>query len=164
MLSSHLGFCSHHCLPRQPTWPLIPKAGARPVPPTEMCFMWEAKNRGKSQVKPANGQERARCQALSSELANLQAPSKADQSWIVALCCPQTHPCGSLKRWSDDTGQLAQKPPPTPDSSQRKFKHKGQHPCSEAVSAPKERLHPACAFKTGSSPLMTNHPVSPELS
>ena len=76
------------------------------------------------------------------------APSKADQSWILALCCPQTHTCGSLKRWWDGTGQLAQKLP-TPDSRQRNFKHRASILAAKQCQhlAFTERLPPCMCFQ-----------------
>lgn len=135
-------------------WPLIPKTQPRLVPPTETCFIWEAKKGGKSQVKPANGQERACCQALSSELANIHRVQPLQRQtgpghWLcVALKLMHV----GLSR--DGEGHRTTGPKAPPDSSQRSLNTGPASLQRSGVSIQhlKSTYHPACAFKTDSSP------------
>lgn len=138
------------------------------MPPTGTRFIWEAKNGGKRQVKPANGQERACCQALSSELANIHRvqPLQRQTSPGYWLCVALKLTHVGLSR----DGEMAQdnwpksSPPQIPGRGILNTGPASLQQSSVSTWHLQSAYRPACAFKTDSSPLMTHCPVSPELS
>lgn len=80
------------------------------MPPHRNVLYVKPKQRKKPGV-PANGQERCTLPGSEQELANLQA-FKGRPVLDSGSVLPSNSPMWVFKRWSDDTGQLAQSHPP----------------------------------------------------